>query len=170
MNSIQQPQNEYNTLNNLLENSEKFLVPKLSVIKISVDEEKNLLETILLKVVENLSDIHFSSTKLAEMIGMKRRTMDNFLRRTIDKTSTEIIKVMRLIEALKKIRAGEKSFGMIATETGFSSQSHFTRTFTAFFEQTPSSYKKSVSIAANSFNQESSVESKVDMHLAQLSL
>ena len=92
-------------------------------------------------IEENFAE-DLSSASLAAQFGY---TSAHFCRKFKEVTGLSpmsYLKIFRLEEAYKRIRAGERSISTIAADCGFSDANYFTRCFRAHFGVPPSHFKK----------------------------
>ncbi len=74
-------------------------------------------------------------------IGCSKSTLITAFKREFGITINDYITNLRLTEAVRMLRAGEKSIGEIAAATGFSDQSYFSKVFSARYGCSPSEYR-----------------------------
>ena len=102
-------------------------------------EEKflNLLnETIL----ANMQNANLEVELLARMLNMSRATLYRKIKAISHLTPIEFINMIRLKKAAILLAEGSHKVYEVASMTGFSSQSNFTRNFHKQFQMTPSDY------------------------------
>lgn len=73
-------------------------------------------------------------------IGCSKSTLITGFKREFGSTVNSYVTEIRLNEAVNMLKTGEKSIGEIATETGFSDQSYFSKVFSARYGIPPSEY------------------------------
>ena len=84
----------------------------------------------------------FRFEDLAKAAGVHPAHLSRVFRRTHGCTVGEYMRRLRLDFALHAIGNREASLAEVASAAGFSDQSHFTRTFRAYFGTTPSQYRR----------------------------
>ncbi len=79
---------------------------------------------------------------ICEEIGCSKSTLITGFKREYGTTVNNYITEVRLGEAVKMLKSGERYIGEIAAETGFSDQSYFSKVFSAKYGIPPSEYDK----------------------------
>lgn len=79
---------------------------------------------------------------ICEEIGCSKSTLITGFKREYGTTVNSYITDVRLTEAVNMLKAGDRHIGEIATETGFSDQSYFSKVFSAKYGIPPSEYDK----------------------------
>ncbi len=77
---------------------------------------------------------------IADAVGISRNRLHALFRQITGKTPFAYILNLRIEQAKRLIAAGEKTMAEIAAETGFCSQSHFTKAFRGATGETPRTY------------------------------
>ena len=77
---------------------------------------------------------------ICEQIGCSKSTLITGFKREYGTTVNNYITEVRLGEAVNMLKSGEKHIGEIASETGFSDQSYFSKVFSAKYGVPPSEY------------------------------
>lgn len=77
---------------------------------------------------------------ICDDIGCSKSTLITSFKREYGTTVNSYITEVRLNEAVNMLRSGDRHIGEIATETGFSDQSYFSKVFSARFGVPPSEY------------------------------
>tara|TARA_R110000823_G_scaffold305166_3_gene427075 strand:- start:248 stop:1000 length:753 start_codon:yes stop_codon:yes gene_type:complete len=84
---------------------------------------------------------HFAASisvaSLASACNISVSALERRFRKHLDKTPHQYINEVRLANARQLLLETDKPVGSIALETGFSDHSHFTRSFTRHFGETP---------------------------------
>lgn len=80
---------------------------------------------------------------ICDDIGCSKSTLITCFKREFGTTVNNYITSVRLGEAVKMLKTGEGNIGEIATETGFSDQSYFSKVFSAKYGMPPSEYTRS---------------------------
>ena len=81
---------------------------------------------------------------ICEEIGCSKSTLITGFKKEYGTTVNNYITEVRLGEAVNMLKMGDRHIGEIATETGFSDQSYFSKVFSAKFGVPPSEYKYTV--------------------------
>ncbi|NIB38148.1 helix-turn-helix transcriptional regulator [Pseudomaricurvus alkylphenolicus] len=100
----------------------------------SLARAKSLLE-------QNLS-AQYSLQQLAKEVGLCRTKLVTGFKDQYGSTVADYHREVRLKEAYRLVRQTEKTFAIIADETGFSSSNHFATCFKKRFQKTPSEIRK----------------------------
>lgn len=77
---------------------------------------------------------------ICEEIGCSKSTLITCFKREYGTTVNSYITDVRLSEAVNMLLIGDRNIGEIATETGFSDQSYFSKVFSAKYGMPPSEY------------------------------
>ena len=77
---------------------------------------------------------------ICEDIGCSKSTLITCFKKEYGTTVNNYITSVRLNEAVNMLKIGERNIGEIATETGFSDQSYFSKVFSAKYGIPPSEY------------------------------
>lgn len=77
---------------------------------------------------------------ICDDIGCSKSTLITCFKREYGTTVNNYITNVRLTEAVKMLKMGERNIGEIAAETGFSDQSYFSKVFSAKYGIPPSEY------------------------------
>lgn len=98
-------------------------------------------------VIDYLHANYARKVTVGEMAGVMALSPSHFSRlfkRETGKTPLEYLIQIRLKQASKLLRAGDKSLTRVAMECGFSSLSHFSTCFFQRYNATPSEYRKAL--------------------------
>ena len=95
------------------------------------------------KYVETHIQEEIDIDDLAADLGMSRSKFYRKFNEITDRPPTEMINMIRLKRAANLLLYDRKSISEAAYESGFSSPSYFTKTFTRYYKQRPSDYLKS---------------------------
>lgn len=116
------------------------LIPPLEVIERESTQTYPVnppwLAKILLLIDENIAK-PIALTDLADAAGVSQPTLQNAIRRTFGMSANNYIVSTKMREAMRLVKLGGYSVKEIAARTGFSSQSYFTRAYTAFYGRPP---------------------------------
>ena len=83
-----------------------------------------------------------SLQKLSEAVNVSPNHLQSVFTKSVGITPSKYVAITRVEKAKKLLMAGERSLLEIALETGFCSQSHFTKVFKEQIGKTPSVYQK----------------------------
>jgi len=100
-------------------------------------EDLRLEEQAILAVNTHIEE-SFSPARLAEELHISLRTLERGLSGALQCTPRELIVAMKMREALRLMRDEKYSVTAVAYHLGFSSPSHFSRRFKAFYRKSPS--------------------------------
>jgi AraC-like DNA-binding protein len=93
----------------------------------------------LIEIIEkHIDDISFGVDQLADSTKMSRMQLHRKLMATVGKSSSELIKEIRLNKAKELIASGKFNISEVYFHVGFSSNSYFTKVFKEFFGALPS--------------------------------
>lgn len=95
-------------------------------------------------ITNNLSDSEFSGEMIGKHFGVSRTALYHKVKALTGQAISEYIRSVRLEVAYKLIRAGNLNLSEIAYETGFSSLSHFSRTFKKAYRKAPSEIQRKI--------------------------
>jgi DNA-binding response OmpR family regulator len=101
---------------------------------------------------QNLDNELFGVEQLGDVLGMSRSQVHRKVKSITNQMPSDLIRAYRLQRAADLIRQDAGNFSEIAFQTGFSSLSHFSRTFHEEYGCSPSEYKKSHTTAASPEN------------------
>lgn len=110
-------------------------------VTISKADEAFLTKTIAL-VEKNLNNAEYSVEDFSQDMCMSRANLYRKIHSITGLTPSEFIRNMRLKKAAELIKEGELSVVEIAEKVGFSTHSHFTKTFKEMFGLPPIEYQK----------------------------
>lgn len=81
---------------------------------------------------------------ICEDIGCSKSTLITCFKKEFGTTVNNYITNVRLGEAVNMLKMGDRNIGEVATETGFSDQSYFSKVFSAKYGIPPSEYARSI--------------------------
>lgn len=108
--------------------------------KILKTEDFNFLNSIILKVNENLSDAHFNSEKLNSALGLSKSQAYRKIKALTGIATNELIRELKLRYALKALKNSDETVAEIGYGHGFNSPTYFARAFRKRFGLSPTSY------------------------------
>ena len=92
-------------------------------------------------IEENISDADYGIVEFCRALGMSRSQVFRKLKALTGKSTSLVIRSIRLQKAKELLQAGDLNISEVAYEVGFTNPAYFTRTFTEEFGLTPSSFK-----------------------------
>ncbi len=92
-------------------------------------------------IARNMSNAIENGT-LAKMAGLSERALERQFRRHYGTTPQQYIRILRVRSACRALIYTPQSICQIASDHGFSDQSHFTRAFQKIIPETPAAYRK----------------------------
>jgi len=95
-----------------------------------------------LKDILHSGAIDYNLDTLASILDIHPVHLSRAVPKYLATTLGEYVRQLRLKKALGQLLDHRKSLTAIALDSGFSDQSHFTRTFKRYFGQTPSQFRK----------------------------
>lgn len=93
-------------------------------------------------ILDNLSDTNMDVDQLAESLNMSRATFYRKVKAISNLTPNELINITRLKKAAELLLNTDLKIQQIASQTGFSSQAQFGRSFTKQFGMSPTEYSQ----------------------------
>lgn len=91
-------------------------------------------------IIERIDHVDLNGDRIGRHFGISRVHLYRKLKALTGQSITEFVKKVRLQEALRLIREGKGNVSEIAYQTGFSSVSHFSRSFKNAFGKSPSEF------------------------------
>ncbi|MCB9277260.1 MAG: response regulator, partial [Lewinellaceae bacterium] len=101
-------------------------------------QEDEFITELRAYVLEHIDDADLNGDRIGRHFGMSRVHLYRKLKALTDQSITEFVKAVRLQKALELVREGKYNVSEIAYQTGFSSVSHFSRSFKQAFGKAPS--------------------------------
>lgn len=83
------------------------------------------------------SDVFIDAADIATQANISRRQLERICRRTLQCTPGRLVQILRLERSRVMLRGTEKSIKEIALESGFVSQSHFSKCYKSHFGHPP---------------------------------
>lgn len=115
--------------------------PTTSLSSIALNKaDQKFLEKLQSLILENIHDPNLCVDMLADRLCMSRPTLYRKIKALSDLTPNELINVSRLKRAADLLKEGEYKIYEISDIVGFSSSSHFTRSFHKQFGISPKQY------------------------------
>ena len=102
--------------------------------------DQQLLNQLNDYILENLSNTNMDVDQLAESLNMSRATFYRKVKAISNLTPNELINITRLKRAAELLIHSDLKIQQIASQTGFSSQAQFGRSFAKQFGMTPTEY------------------------------
>jgi len=105
-------------------------------------KELTFLQRLRSTVHTNLNDEFFRAPQLAKAMMMSQTQLYRKIKALTNQSTAQYIRVIRLEKAKDLLKTTGFSIGQIATEVGFKTQAHFTRSFQEEFGKNPSKARK----------------------------
>ena len=93
-------------------------------------------------ILENIDNQHLNGDYIGQYFGMSRVHLFRKLKALTNQSVTEFVRTLRLQKAKRLLQEGQLNISEIAYQTGFSSASHFSRTFKKVYGEPPSELKR----------------------------
>ena len=93
-------------------------------------------------ILDNLSKEKFGVKEVAKYLGLSRSQVLRRVKSVTGKSVNQLIREIRLQEALKLLQEEKSTIAEIAYEVGFSSPSYFSKCFYDYFRCTPSDFQE----------------------------
>ena len=101
-------------------------------------QEDEFITELRAYILEHIDEADLSGDHIGRRFGMSRVHLYRKLKALTGQSITEFVKAVRLEIALELVREGKYNVSEIAYRTGFSSVSHFSRSFKQAFGKSPS--------------------------------
>lgn len=101
-------------------------------------QEDEFITELRAYILEHINEADLSGDRIGRHFGMSRVHLYRKLKALTDQSITELVKAVRLEKALELVREGKLNVSEIAYQTGFTSVSHFSRSFKKHFGKPPS--------------------------------
>ena len=108
--------------------------------KILKTEDFSFLNSLILKVNENLLDANFNSEKLNTAIGLSKSQAYRKIKALTGIATNKLIQELKLRYALKALKNSDETVAEIGYGHGFNSPTYFARAFRKRFGLSPTSY------------------------------
>ncbi|MBO4672764.1 MAG: helix-turn-helix domain-containing protein [Bacteroidaceae bacterium] len=115
---------------------------KTSSAPVLSKEDLKMLQRAKEKVEHHLDDPNYTTEQLASDMCMSRMSLYRKLQRTTGQTPTEFARMVRLHAAAEMLRTDGIPVSEVATRSGFSSPSYFTKCFKEAFGVLPGEYRQ----------------------------
>ncbi len=89
---------------------------------------------------ENLANENFRTEEFAVLMGMSRTQLYRKISAITDQSASEFIRTYRMRKAVELLKNGDHNISEVAFQVGFKSLSHFTRTFSGIFNESPTHF------------------------------
>lgn len=116
----------------------------VTLLKSAVPANKPEVQTLITRMIEYI-DTHFMDDinldSLAEQFFVSKYYLCREFKKYTNRTINQYINTTRILNAQRQIMETSRSFTVIASDCGFASCTHFTRTFKQVTGITPSEFK-----------------------------
>ena len=113
------------------------------------DNDKEFLEQTIALIEEKLDDESLDAVYLEEQLGMSKANFYRKLKALSNMTPSELIKSIRLQQAVSLLENSEFTVSEIFYKTGFSNQSYFYREFKKKYNCSPAEYRSNHRLPLN---------------------
>ncbi len=121
--------------------SKKIDVKELEVLS---PYDKETVNKMVTYIKDNIGDANLSVEELARQMGFSRSALFKKIKILTGLAPIELIKNIRIQQAVELIKEGQQNLTQIAYTTGFSDSHYFSKCFKQAYGMTPSEYKKSI--------------------------
>ena len=104
--------------------------------------DKELVEKIVKHIKENIGDTTLSVESIAQEMGLSRSALFKKIKTLTGLAPIELIKNIRIQQAVALIEEGKQNLTQIAYTTGFNDSHYFSKCFKQMYGMTPSEYKR----------------------------
>ena len=115
--------------------------PKIDAVPIA-SKEVAFLQQLNMTIHDRIDDEFFRAPQLAKAMMMSQTQLYRKLKALTNQSTAQYIKTIRLEKAKNLLKTTDYSIGQVATEVGFKTQAHFSKSFQEEFGQLPSSIRK----------------------------
>jgi AraC-like DNA-binding protein len=105
-------------------------------------QELNFMEKVRDLIEGQLENELFGVDTLGDMIGLSRAQLHRKLKNTTGHPPGDLIRIVRLQQALNLLKVGEMTVAEVAYKVGFNSPASFSTSFSNYFGYAPSDVKK----------------------------
>ena len=116
--------------------------PDRTVMSGLAPADRALMERVYSAIDRRLADAEFGVGELADAVAMDRSHLFRRTRELVGETPSELIRRVRLEAAARLLAQGTGTVADVAYAVGFSSVSHFSRSFHEKYGMTPASYRR----------------------------
>ncbi len=138
LHAAQQRLQEAYQRNNTNDNSENNSSTKPSLL----NTKDQFVQQVINQVLLRLSDENFSIEELASKVFLSRTQLHRKLKAITGLSASQLMRTVRLEKAMELLQANAANVTEAAYQTGFSSQSYFTKCFSEHFGFAPSEVKR----------------------------
>jgi transcriptional regulator GlxA family with amidase domain len=101
------------------------------------------MSAVITEILDRPADPH-TVQSMASTAMMSRSAFSDRFKECFNDTPMAFVRHVRLRQSAEMLRTTRKSVGSIATETGFSSRSHFSQAFSAEYDIAPGEFRKRI--------------------------
>ena len=101
------------------------------------EQEDEFIAKLKAYIIENLDDPNLNGDTIGKALALSRVHLYRKLKALTNQSITEYVKTIRLQEAFKLMQEGKLNVSEIAFQTGFTSVSHFSRSFKEAYGKSP---------------------------------
>ena len=105
---------------------------------LTIEIEDEFITSFKSYILNHISDENLNSDALAKIFFMSRMQLHRKMKALTDQSTAEYVRILRLETALNLLKTGKLSISQIAHQTGFSTPSHFSRSFKKHYQKSPS--------------------------------
>lgn len=105
-------------------------------------QELHFMEKVRNVIEAQLDNELFGVDRLCDLIGLSRAQLHRKLKNTIGHPPGDLIRMVRLQQALNLLKAGETTVAEVAYKVGFNSPASFSTSFSNYFGYSPNEAKK----------------------------
>ncbi len=114
--------------------------PDAKEFRVFNTEDFNFLNSLILKVNENLSDAGFNSERLDKALGLSKSQAYRKIKALTGFATNKLIQEIKLRYALKALKSSHETVAEIGYDHGFNSPTYFARAFRNRYGLSPSTY------------------------------
>ncbi len=105
--------------------------------------EQAFLDRVRVAIAAHLDDEQYSVDRLGEDVGLSRAQLHRKLKALINQTPGDLIRIIRLEQALVLLKGNVGSVAEVAYRVGFGNPSNFSTSFSRHFGYPPARFKRS---------------------------
>lgn len=106
------------------------------------DLDKKLLLKAINNIEQNITNTEFTVENLSKSLHLSRTHLHRKLKSLTNQSATEFIRSIRLKQAIKLMKNGDRTINEIGYAVGFNSHNYFTKTFKKQYGKSPSQFIK----------------------------